>query len=73
MFTPLFCAEDVHDMAAARRCDTRAYASFFHGMLQRGIYMPPSQFEVSFVSAAHTDAHVDAYVSAAAEVFAQGE
>ena len=49
----------------AKRCDTKAHAAFFHGMLDRGIYLPPSQFEVGFVSAAHTEADIATFLAAA--------
>jgi len=49
----------------ARRADTAAFAKFFHLMLERGIYLPPSQFEAMFVSLAHTDADLDATIAAA--------
>jgi glutamate-1-semialdehyde 2,1-aminomutase len=67
MFTPFFTDEPVTNLAAARQCDTGAHAAFFHGMLERGIYLPPSQFEVGFVSAAHTAEDIDAFVAAARE------
>jgi glutamate-1-semialdehyde 2,1-aminomutase len=47
--------------------DTQAYAAFFWGMIDRGIYMPCSQYEALFFSAAHTDADIEATVAAAAE------
>ncbi|NQT92297.1 MAG: glutamate-1-semialdehyde 2,1-aminomutase [Lentisphaerae bacterium] len=65
MFTPFFTTEPVTDLASAKRCDTKAHAAFFHDMLDRGIYLPPSQFEVGFVSAAHQEADIDAFVDAA--------
>ncbi len=55
--------EDVMKSSAAR------YARFFHGMLDRGIYLPPSAFEAWFISTAHTEEDVDRTVGAAAEVF----
>jgi glutamate-1-semialdehyde 2,1-aminomutase len=70
VFTPFFCTAAVSDLATAKRCDTKAHAAFFHGMLKRGIYLPPSQFEVGFVSAAHGDADIDAFVRSAGEVLA---
>ena len=70
MFTPFFTASPVADLATAKTCDTDAHARFFHGMLDRGFYLPPSQFEVGFVSAAHTEAHIEAFVAAAAEALA---
>ena len=65
MFTPFFTRQAVTDLATARSCDTGAHASFFHGMLKRGCYLPPSQFEVGFISAAHTAEDIDAFISAA--------
>jgi glutamate-1-semialdehyde 2,1-aminomutase len=47
----------------AASCDTRRYARFFHAMLDAGVYLPPSQFEAWFVSAAHTDEDLDRAVS----------
>jgi glutamate-1-semialdehyde 2,1-aminomutase len=64
MFTPFFTGEEVCDLAGAKTCNTRAHAAFFHGMLDRGFYLPPSQFEVGFVSAAHTAADIDAFIAA---------
>ncbi len=54
MFTVFFTKDPVEDLAGAARCDTRAYGRFFHGLLKRGVYFPPSQFEAAFVSIAHT-------------------
>jgi glutamate-1-semialdehyde 2,1-aminomutase len=45
--------ERVRDLADAQECDRSAYASFFHKMLEKGVYFPPSQFETCFLSAAH--------------------
>jgi glutamate-1-semialdehyde 2,1-aminomutase len=65
VFTPYFCANPVNSLAGAKQCDTKAHAAFFHGVLERGFYLPPSQFEVGFISAAHTAADIDAFLSAA--------
>lgn len=66
----LFMTEGpVLDYATAKASDTEAFGRFFHGMLQRGVYLAPSQFECAFVSAAHDEALVDRTVEAAAEVF----
>lgn len=65
LLTPFFSASPVRDYASAVASDTKAYARFFQGMLDRGVYPPPSQFEAWFLSAAHTDAHITATVSAA--------
>jgi len=55
MFTIFFSAEPVTDYRSAKKCDTARFARFFRAMLDRGIYLPPSQFEATFVSAAHTE------------------
>jgi len=65
MFTPYFTTDPVTDLATAKRSNTKAHAVFFHGMLKRGFYLPPSQFEVGFVSAAHTARDIDRFVAAA--------
>ena len=67
VFTPFFTDRPVRNLADARTCDTAAYAAFFRGMLARGFYLPPSQFEVAFLSAAHTGADVRRFVAAAAD------
>jgi glutamate-1-semialdehyde 2,1-aminomutase len=68
MFTLFFQAGPVVNMADAKRSDTKAHAAYFHGMLAQGIYLPPSQFEVQFISAAHTDADITAFLEAASKV-----
>jgi len=70
MMTLFFNAEPVHNWPSAARCDTQSFARYFWGMLQRGVYMPCSQYEALFVSAAHTEADIDATVAAAREVLA---
>ena len=65
MVTPFFRTGAVHNLADAKACDTAAHAAFFHHMLNSGFYLPPSQFEVAFVSAAHEEAHIEAFLSAA--------
>ena len=67
MFTPFFTTQTVTDLTSAKTCDTAAHAVFFHAMLDRGFYLPPSQFEVGFVSAAHTEDDIDAFIAAATE------
>jgi glutamate-1-semialdehyde 2,1-aminomutase len=62
VFTP-FCAEGpVTCLADAKACDTALYARVFHGMLERGVYIAPSQFECNFISAAHTERDVDEFL-----------
>ena len=59
------------DWDTAARCDTQRYARYFWGMIDRGVYLPCSQFEALFVSAAHTEADIDATVAAARESLAE--
>ncbi len=55
LFSIFFTAEPVVDYDSARRQNTASYAAFFHAMLDRGVYLPPSAFEAWFLSAAHDD------------------
>lgn len=57
--TVFFAPQAVSNYADAKRSDTRVYARFFREMLNRGIFLAPSQFEAAFVSAAHTRADID--------------
>ncbi|MGH3320168.1 MAG: glutamate-1-semialdehyde 2,1-aminomutase [Streptosporangiaceae bacterium] len=59
LFSLFFVGTDVVSFEQARRQDTHAHAAFFHSLLERGVYTPPSAFEAWFVSAAHDDAAVD--------------
>jgi glutamate-1-semialdehyde 2,1-aminomutase len=68
MLTPFFAKGPIEDYAGAKRADTAAFGSFFHGMLKRGVYLPPAQFEAAFVSLAHTEADIDRAIEAAADV-----
>jgi glutamate-1-semialdehyde 2,1-aminomutase len=70
LLTVFFSREPVRDYHGARACDLAAFAAFFGAMLDRGVYLPPSQFEAWFPSLAHEDAHVDATLAAAEEAFA---
>jgi glutamate-1-semialdehyde 2,1-aminomutase len=65
LLTPFFTSAPVRDYASALGADTGAYATFFQGMLKRGVYLPPSQFEAWFLSAAHTDADIRKTIAAA--------
>ena len=69
MFTLFFTNSPVTDYASAKRCDTKRHARFFHGMLKRGVYLPPSQFESWFTSFAHLDADVETTLAVAEEAF----
>jgi glutamate-1-semialdehyde 2,1-aminomutase len=65
LLTVFFGIDHVSNANEARRADTVVFAKFFRGMLERGIYLPPSQFEAIFVSLAHTEADIDATIAAA--------
>ena len=65
IFTPFATDTLPHNLTEAQRCDTALYARFFQGMLARGIYLEPSQYEVAFVSAAHTESDIDLFIQAA--------
>ena len=65
MITLFFAPGPIHDFAAAKRCDTSLYARFFQGLLKRGVYFPPAQFEAAFVSLAHGEKDIDATIEAA--------
>jgi glutamate-1-semialdehyde 2,1-aminomutase len=67
MLTGFFTAGPVTDFASATVSDTKRYARFFHAMLERGVYLAPSQFEAAFVSTAHDEALVDRTTAAARE------
>jgi glutamate-1-semialdehyde 2,1-aminomutase len=67
MLTLFFNPEPVHNYEEAKRSDTKLFARFFWEMLARGVYLPCSQFEAAFVSAAHTEADIDHTIAAAAE------
>ncbi len=70
MITVFFCKGPVTDYATAKASDTKRFARFFHAMLERGVYLPPAQFEAAFVSLAHGDAEIGATLEAAAAAFA---
>jgi glutamate-1-semialdehyde 2,1-aminomutase len=65
--TVFFTTEPVRNYAGAKRSDTKRYANFFREMLDRGIFLAPSQFEAAFVSAAHTSEDIDRTLAAARE------
>jgi glutamate-1-semialdehyde 2,1-aminomutase len=67
MLTVFFGVQQVNDAVEAAACDRRVFASFFHGLLKRGIYLPPSALEAAFISIAHTDNDLGRSVGAAAE------
>jgi glutamate-1-semialdehyde 2,1-aminomutase len=65
LLTLFFTDRPVTDYESARAADTARYARFFHAMLERGVYLPPSQFELWFISLAHTEPDVEATLAAA--------
>jgi glutamate-1-semialdehyde 2,1-aminomutase len=65
----LFCRDDpVRDFDDAAGADAERYGTIFRGLLERGVYLPPSQFECMFVSLAHTDDEIDATIEALFDV-----
>ena len=64
MMTLFFGVESVKNATDARKCNRTQFARFFHGMLKRGIYLPPSPFEAAFVSLVHTTADLDRAIAA---------
>jgi glutamate-1-semialdehyde 2,1-aminomutase len=70
MLTPFFAPAPVNDYGTARQANTGAFARFFRSMLSEGVYVPPSQFEVAFVSGAHTEEDIEETVQASATAFA---
>ena len=67
MMTLFFGAHAVRNYADAKQCDATRFASFFHEMLERGVHLPPSQFEAWFPGVAHTDEIIDRTIAIAAE------
>jgi glutamate-1-semialdehyde 2,1-aminomutase len=65
MFTLFLGVDQVRTVAEARAADTAAYGRYFHAMLARGFYLPPSQFETLFLSAAHTEDDIAAFCDGA--------
>jgi glutamate-1-semialdehyde 2,1-aminomutase len=64
MFSIFFTDRPVTDFASASRTDVAAYAAFFHAMLARGVYLPPSAYEAWFLSSAHDDEAVGTILAA---------
>jgi glutamate-1-semialdehyde 2,1-aminomutase len=71
LMTVFFSPTPVRDYASARNCDLDAFATFARGLLSRGVYPPPSQFEAWFPSLAHTESDIEHTVEAAREAFAE--
>jgi glutamate-1-semialdehyde 2,1-aminomutase len=70
MFGFFFTAGPVHNYEDAKNCDLTKFSRFHRGMLERGVYLAPSQFEAGFTSLAHTDADIDKTLEAARAVMA---
>jgi glutamate-1-semialdehyde 2,1-aminomutase len=69
MFCAYFADAPVSNLADAMKSDRARFAKYFHGMLERGIYLAPSQFEAGFISTAHTMEDIEKTVAAAGESF----
>jgi glutamate-1-semialdehyde 2,1-aminomutase len=70
LLTLFFCDQPIKNYADAKKSDTAKFGKFFQAMLERGIFLPPSQFEALFVSAAHSEADIDRTITAARESLA---
>jgi glutamate-1-semialdehyde 2,1-aminomutase len=68
MFCGYFTDEPVHNLADAMRSDRERFKKYFHGMLEAGVYVAPSQFEAGFISTAHSAEDIERTVKAAAKV-----
>jgi glutamate-1-semialdehyde 2,1-aminomutase len=73
MMTLFFTDREVRDWDSAATCDTARYGRFFHGMLDRGVYLPPAQFEAFFVNVLHDRGDVERVVQAAATALRQAQ
>ena len=70
MFTWFFTRGPVTDWESASKSDTEAFGRFFRNMLDGGVYLPPSQYEAAFLSAAHTEEDITKTIAAAKQAFA---
>jgi glutamate-1-semialdehyde 2,1-aminomutase len=70
MFCAYFTTDPVHNLADAMKSDRERFMRFFHGMLEEGVYLAPSQFEAGFISTAHSERDIAATVDAARKVMA---
>jgi glutamate-1-semialdehyde 2,1-aminomutase len=68
IFCVFFTKNPVHSLTDAMESDRDRFAKYFHGMLNQGIYLAPSQFESCFVSAAHTPEDIELTLTAARQV-----
>jgi len=70
MFTIFFTEQErVENFEQAKRCELKRFGEFFRGMLERGIYFPPSQFEAAFISNTHTEVEIEKTIKAIADTF----
>jgi glutamate-1-semialdehyde 2,1-aminomutase len=69
MFTVFFCRGPVSDYTTAKTSNTALFGLFFNAMLERGVYLPPAQFEAAFVSLAHAESDIDETLRIAGESF----
>ena len=70
MLTLFMSGEGIRNFDDVQRCDTERYGALFRHLLERGIYLAPSQFEAMFVSLAHGDEEIDRTVEAVGDFFA---
>jgi glutamate-1-semialdehyde 2,1-aminomutase len=68
MFCGYFTSQPVHNLADAMKSDRERFKKYFHGLLEAGVYIAPSQFEAGFLSTAHSEADIDKTVTTAARV-----
>jgi glutamate-1-semialdehyde 2,1-aminomutase len=73
LLTLFFRSESITNYADAKKCDTSRFAQFFRGMLDRGVFLAPSQFEALFVSAAHTETDIGRALLALRKTLSGGE
>ena len=71
MLTAFFSDQPVHDFDSATSSDTQKFGTWFHHLLDHGVYLPCSQYEALFISAVHSDELIDQTIDAASEAFAQ--
>ena len=71
MFTGFFNPGPVAALSEVEKSDTTTYGRYFHALLERGVYIAPSQFEAGFVSVAHTDADIDRTIVAVGDALSQ--
>ena len=68
MFCAYFATQPVHNLADAMESDRERFKRYFHGMLEEGVYLAPSQFEAGFISTAHSEQDIATTVEAARKV-----